>query len=139
MVLRIQLAKNLQKRKDNSEGISVAQSIENEFVGSWDWVEQVFYIHPCKQEILAFLRSLREKQYDKVFRAGQLRWVLMLSRSLKHGLRSAQHYVAFTFARDGLTMTVVSEGGEKEMVFEKIELNDCIEEQLRKLQLVVID
>lgn len=77
-------------------------AIEAEFVASWDWMENYYTEYALKQmgwndvsinwlkPMHPFLLELRQKGYDRKFRAGQQMMSLVLSRSQKHALRSDQ-------------------------------------------------
>jgi hypothetical protein len=76
--------------------------VEGEFIDSWDQMEKFFsnpmFIKENSDEIIRFIKSLREKGYDHHFRAGQAMTLFLLSRSRRHGLREDQPSICFSFA-----------------------------------------
>lgn len=83
-------------------------SIKEQFKLSWDDVESIFNdpllssFNPEKSAMLNFINELRQKGYDKVFRAGQMVYALVLSRSFEHGLRPEQAHIMFEFQSNGI-------------------------------------
>jgi hypothetical protein len=82
-------------------------AVESVFRASWDRAEE-FYLDMAGDKRLGwlspmagFVRELRGRGYDRLFRHGHAAYILVLSRSLKHGLRSNQPYVQFLPRTDG--------------------------------------
>jgi hypothetical protein len=80
-------------------------SIEGEFIQSWDRIEQFFDSvlepGPWKDQVLQFISQLRHAGYDRKLRAGQSLFALVVSRSRRHGLRLDQPCVCF-WLHDGV-------------------------------------
>jgi hypothetical protein len=80
-------------------------SIEGEFIRSWDQIEQFFDMvlepGPWKDQVLQFISQLRQAGYDRKLRAGQSLFKLVVSRSRCHGLRPDQPSVCF-WLHDGV-------------------------------------
>ena len=82
--------------------------IEDAFVQSWDWIERFYRDDLLSQAtwrwigaMPTLISGLRERGYDRVLRAGQSLFVLILSRAREHGLRDTQPFVAIERLRDG--------------------------------------
>ena len=78
--------------------------MERDFVLSWDRLEEFYRSissFPEQARALDFIAALRAIGFDRTLRAGQSLYTMLLSRSLRHGLRGDQVAVAFDF-RDGL-------------------------------------
>lgn len=81
--------------------------LADQFKISWDTLEQFYdelsshsgweWVRPIK----GLIRELRERGYDQNFRAGQALYLVMLSRSREHGLRSEQPRVIMEPCDDG--------------------------------------
>jgi hypothetical protein len=94
--------------------------IEVAFVQSWDWIEQFYRDDLLSQAtwrwlgaVPNLLSGLRERGYDRVLRAGQSLFILILSRSREYGLRDDQPFVAIEPQRDG-SMRLTSKFAGKE-------------------------
>ena len=90
-----------------SEYSNFSKVIEADFIRSWDWVEQFYKeisrFQNSKEEILEelrFISQLRAKGYDRIFRAETSSLGLVLSRSMRHGLRMDQPLLIFEFSDD---------------------------------------
>jgi hypothetical protein len=86
--------------------------IEGEFIKSWDSMEE-FYREldfPVKKQVAALMAAMRERGYDRKFRAGQSLLSLILSRSRRHGLRSGQRSIQFWFMEEGMEILVDGAG-----------------------------
>jgi hypothetical protein len=81
------------------------RGVEGELICSWDWIAAYFKEQCPSPEVQSFIQSMRELGYDKVLRAGQSLWWLLLSRSRRHGMDPGQPFIAFCFSNKG-TMTV---------------------------------
>ena len=83
-------------------------SIEKQFILSWDEMEYMYRNSPISKffpeslEMFKFIKQLREKGYDKVFRAGSVAFGLVLSRSIHYGLRDEQPSLRFVFVDNGI-------------------------------------
>ena len=77
----------------------VGNSIEGEFIQSWDRIEEFYRDDWCNfsDTVLDLIRAMRIAGYDRVLRAGQSLSSLGLSRSRRHGLRSGQPSLWFEF------------------------------------------
>jgi hypothetical protein len=82
--------------------------LQRDFIRSWDKVERFFEVQdffsrrkPGRQGHLKYVKSvlhtLRRRGYDKTLRAGQALDNLVLSRSVKHGLRQGQRSLMIDF------------------------------------------
>lgn len=110
------------------------RGIEGEFVESWDRIEK-FYAEmsfPPAQEIRLLVAEMRRRGYDYTLRAGQSLYLLILSRSRRHGLRQGQPHIKFQFREEG--MDVHTEIQETDTVsVSRIGLTREIEDRLSKL------
>ena len=77
------------------------RGLEDEFLKSWDGVEQNFREMnlPDTAKILALIAAMRQRGYDRIFRAGTSLYSLVLSRSREYGLHDSQPRVTFDFFR----------------------------------------
>lgn len=117
--------------------------IEGEFIKSWDWLEE-FYDDtrcPLADDIKAFMRAMRSKGYDRIFRAGQSLWSLILSRSRRHGMRPEQPCIQFWFRDDGMDVFNYIEDRRRgsRIAYSRIEFTPEIDALLVELQSVPID
>jgi hypothetical protein len=84
-----------------------SSEIEKQFLASWDSVERFFAQNDRDEEykyllhMLPLISELRQRGYDKHFRAGQSLHSLVLSRAIKRGLRREQPRVAIEPRPDG--------------------------------------
>ena len=127
------LHKKLHDRVGRTKKLEKLKGLEEQFVHSWNWVEDLYRAHPCYVEVVEFMNALRAKGYHKCLRAGQSMWTLMLSRALHHGLEKGHAYVYFCFAKEGMTAGFIDKN-KVEITSEKIELNEQIEEWLEELR-----
>jgi hypothetical protein len=121
--------------------------IEADFIRSWDGVEEfyknyseIFRIETT--EILNFIAQMRTKSYDKVFRAGNSLFALVLSRSLYHGLRGDQASLIFEFLKNTLKIYTSQDDRIKNVPIistPHIELTPEIERLLKDLEIRKID
>lgn len=89
--------------------------IEGEFIESWNRMEQFYQDprFPQSAPVLAFLTEARRAGYDRTLRAGQSLYTLVVSRSRRHGLRRDQPYIAISFARGVMEVTIHIDGKEQ--------------------------
>jgi hypothetical protein len=93
---------------------------EERFRASWDRTEQ-FYDRLLSNDgwswlrpIRPLIRHLRRMGYDRRLRAGPSVWILVLSRSREHGLRSGQHRVHLRLQPwGGMVISYISPEGEE--------------------------
>ena len=82
-------------------------SIEEEFIASWNWIEVFFtkrinnYRMEWLKPMLNLIAELRQHGHDKKLRAGQSLEYLVLSRSREHGLRRGQSMLRFELIAEG--------------------------------------
>lgn len=113
--------------------------IDGEFILSWDAVEQ-FYRESTleiKTDILALIKQIRIKGFDKTLRAGQSLYTLILSRSRRHGLQAGQPAVVLSFGTYGLhhlASAMEARFENTKLNFEKITYNEQLEQLLIRLQ-----
>lgn len=115
--------------------------MEEEFVMTWDWMESYYegLSHlKNKDKIVQLIREMRKKGFDKKMRAGQSLNDLVLSRSIKHGLREDQKGIRFSFEYIQSTMEI-NRRGYKKIVLDEIIYNEIIEEVLLELENEKID
>ena len=82
-------------------------AVENAFLASWEraeayyewWAEKRH--HEWLAPMVGFVRQLRGRGYDRIFRHGHALYFLVLSRSLEHGLRPTQPFIDFWPREDG--------------------------------------
>mgnify|MGYP003492569442 FL=1 len=131
-----------------SELSNFSKVIESDFIRSWDNVDHFYreiYSYN-KEEIsgrLRFISQLRAKGYERTLRAGTSFLALVLSRSMRHGLRDGQPRIIFQFGDDSKINIYTS---EKAPLNEKIKIcsqgfhiTPDIESLLKQLILEVID
>ena len=130
-------------RDDLGESISVSpvaryyeegRAVEGDFITSWDGIEQFYNSldHPARPAILEFVQDLRDADYDHTLRAGQSLWMLVLSRSRRHGLRPNQPRVGFDFRPDGMQVDAWI-GRHERLVVPQIRFTPGIDAVLKKL------
>ena len=127
------LHKKLHARAGRSGNLEKLKGLEEQFVHSWNWVEDLYRAHPCYNEVVAFMNSMRAKGYHKCLRAGQSMWVLMLSRALHHGLSQNHPYVYFCFSQREMTAGFCDKT-KVELTLPSIELTPEIESWLNDLR-----
>ncbi|MCE9530741.1 MAG: hypothetical protein K8T89_06395 [Planctomycetes bacterium] len=114
--------------------------IEGEFVKSWDSIER-FYGEINETFVLQvrkLIAKLREKGHDKLLRAGQSMWSLVVSRARRHGLRLNQPSITFWFLAEGMDVYInIKE--PKKITYAKIEFTAEIEALLQTLEAEDID
>ncbi len=83
-------------------------SIEGEFLESWDRIQSFFDDHcfPPRAPALQLISELRARGFERTLRAGQSIRTLILSRSRRHGLRQGQPCIRINFELSGDTMRV---------------------------------
>lgn len=112
-------------------------SIESEFLQSWDGVQQFYrsHLHSWRKcLVLLFIASLRRAGYDRKLRAGHSLYSLVLSRSRHYGLSAKQPRVGFEFR--GVIMYIVStddRGHEDKMSWLPIVLFGPVKKALERL------
>jgi hypothetical protein len=123
-----------------SEYYERGNGIIGEFILSWDFIEDFYRDSDLdkKSEILSLIQLMREKGFDRIFRAGQSLYTLVLSRSRRHGLQKSQGRILFSFDFIASAMEIRSKNGER-IAFERIEYNDTIENILKELESENID
>ena len=123
-------------------------SIKKQFILSWDETKYFYRNSPISKffpeswEMLKFIKYLREKGYDKVFRAGQIAFGLVLSRSLHYGLREEQPSLRFVFVNDGINVykeNIPKPGTREAQQIRVKKLTQEIEKLLKSLELKNID
>ena len=131
-----------------SELSDFGKVIESDFIRSWDNVENFYreiynYTTEDISGRLRFIHQLRAKGYERTLRAGNSSLALVLSRSMRHGLRDGQPRIIFQFGDDSKINIYTS---EKVYFNEKIKLcsqgfqiTPDIENLLKQLVLEVID
>lgn len=108
------------------------------FAESWASAEMLYITikHTYVENILKLMNALRSRGYDKNMRAGTSLYTFILSRSLEHGLKEGQAYVAFSFDQIGGTLIVRNgrhSGRFKEFRFDSIAFNETIDLLLQEL------
>jgi hypothetical protein len=88
--------------------MTTRSSIELDFIKSWDDIE-VFYVDLLSYKgwdhikpVLVLIRHLRALGYDKLLRAGQSVYILVLSRSVNWGLKDNQHRIGIEATPNGI-------------------------------------
>ena len=124
------------------------KAIEEDFSQSWDWIQRYFHDLFDPREWWAWLMpihnlitELRQRGYDRQFRAGQSMYSLVLSRSFKHGLRASQASLVFELLREGGMKIRYDEVGHLVSEFEvdRVEITPEIEALLARLLAQPID
>jgi hypothetical protein len=99
------------------------ESLQAAFQLSWDAVEEFYRDDLLKYEhwqwlrpLLVLVAALRAAGYDRVLRAGQSMYKLVLSRSRKHGLRKGQPSVVVQPYPDGTMEIIVDDGHASRVV-----------------------
>jgi len=112
------------------------EAILNQFVESWVETEQYFKDlinnHPGFEHlrpIVQFILGLREKGQDSHFRLGASMHLLLISRSVNHGLRPDQKYIMIEARNQKFEVTL--RDGEK--IYRQYLLEDLSDERLTKL------
>lgn len=117
------------------------QPIQDEFLRSWDRVETHYLdLMPnfaASKTILEMVHAMRDAGYDRVLRAGQSLWSLVLSRSRRHGLRLEQHSICFSFHDS--KMNVSSRDSDVFLKNVPIELSPDVRKVLDALVVMNID
>ncbi|WP_372369325.1 hypothetical protein [Candidatus Uabimicrobium sp. HlEnr_7] len=131
------LHEKLHARAGRSGKLDKLKGLEEQFVHSWNWVEDLYRSHPCYNEVVSFMNEMRTKGYHKYLRAGQSMWTLMLSRALHHGLSKKHTYVYFCFSKDEMVAGLCGET-KKEITFPQIKLTPEIESWLDQLRYEMI-
>lgn len=122
------------------------QDLKDRFRASWDRIEQFYdellshkgweWVRP----ITELITDLRQRDYDRLFRAGQSVWILMLSRSREHGLRPEQHFVAINPQRNGgMVVEYYTPEGKEAMEIGRIEFCQELHHLLTRLMEQGID
>ena len=77
----------------------IDSTVEAEFKKSWERAEEFYtgWLTPMS----GLVKELRSRGYDRLFRHGHTAYLLVLSRSLKHGLRGDQPSIMFFPQGDG--------------------------------------
>ncbi|MBI5928604.1 MAG: hypothetical protein HY862_04805 [Chloroflexi bacterium] len=112
--------------------------IEQGFLDSWDSMEKVFSAERhlvWLNEMSKVIKQLRERGYDRKFRAGQSLTAFIISRSIRHGLRNDQAKVYFDPRPDGTMRVSYQKRPNPDIVIEvdRMELTPEIEPLLQKL------
>lgn len=127
------------------------QGIEGEFLESWCQVEDFYkgIQRPFAMQVLNLIRRLRSAGYDRTLRAGTSLFSLLVSRSRRHGLRSGQPCIAFSFGDAPFTGGAITTGGmeagvyfdghERTIFFPGIEWSDNLNALLKELEAKPID
>lgn len=114
--------------------------VEGEFLASWDGIERFYrgLDWPFAGAVHALVADIRRAGYDRVLRAGQSLWSLVVSRSRRHGLRADQPSIAFEFGKAGMNL-YVNIGDVERCPVPVIALTPDVEALLRRLVSVAID
>lgn len=106
--------------------------VEGEFIVSWKQIESFvknnFGVN--QQELLQLIQKIKEKGFDKMLRAGTILETIVLSRSVRYGLREDQKSVSFYFLPSKM---IVKNKYEQIFEFDTITYNDTIENILKEL------
>jgi hypothetical protein len=116
--------------------------VEGEFFCSWNRIGDFYtnLVFPCKARAVLFIAQLRTAGYDRKIRAGQSLWMLVLSRSRRHGLRPDQACVRFEFSPHEDAMIVeVKHGDERSRLPSPIALSETVREALDRLLACPVD
>ncbi|HVU14778.1 MAG TPA: hypothetical protein VHD90_26060 [Phototrophicaceae bacterium] len=91
--------------------------------------------------MLDLMRELRQRGYDRQFRAGQSLWRFILSRSRQHGLRPDQPLLIFDLQREGSMFVGYHEPPDLTIEFatERIEIKPQVDGLLKRLLAQPID
>jgi len=82
----------------------------------------------------ALVEELRHRGFDRMFRFGHSLWFMVLSRSLKHGLRSGQPYVEIRpLAEGGLSIRYELAGKRGVLKSKTVSLTPHLENLLEQL------
>lgn len=122
-------------------------NIETEFAASWDRTQHFFANMVTssgwgyQEPLLRLIEELRQRGYDRKFRAGRSLVTFILSRSRVHGLRDDQPSLAFDVEpQEGLAIWQQAPyHAPTEIRFDKVELNSEIENLLSWLLAYPID
>jgi hypothetical protein len=123
------------------------QTTEEKFLQSWDAIEK-FYARIIASSgwawltpIFSLIAKLRERGYDRQFRAGQSLTMFSLSRSLNHGLRNEQPAFGIEILPDGTMHLWYHEPPNEniEMDVDQVEITPEVEEFLARLVAHPID
>jgi hypothetical protein len=121
------------------------QTIEEEFSRSWDRIEE-FFTHLSNEwgwliPILGLIAQMRERGYDRQFRAGQSMEIFVLSRALNHGLRPEQAAFRIELQMDDRMHLRYLEHPDVhiEMDVDRVEITPEVEEFLTRLLAHPID
>ncbi|MCW4470892.1 hypothetical protein OGH69_18130 [Flavobacterium sp. MFBS3-15] len=87
------------------------------------------------QPIIKFISDLKQKGYDKYFRLGTSVDMLIISRSVEHGLRNDQKHIKIYAYQDYLDVTF----REGDKVYRHYEVNDLSDERVLKLLETLMD
>lgn len=120
---------------------SAPNTVEQDFLRSWDLVEQDFI--GCLsytrfrdlKPMVALIADLRARHYDRHLRAGRQLFVFVLSRSHTHGLRGGQAKLSIWLRQGGGMNVEYYEPGKAKikMEFDWLELNPELENLLLNL------
>jgi hypothetical protein len=113
---------------------------EGEFITSWDAIERFYEdaLFPCAGPVLGMIARIRQAGYDKTLRAGQSLWLLVVSRSRRHGLREGQPSITFAFTGNGMDVYNDVDGQER-LSFPRIEFTPQVNDLLNRLSTKHID
>jgi hypothetical protein len=118
-----------------AEDFEKGSPLEGEFLKSWDRVEEFFkeVNLPIQPDIMQLIKTMREKGFDKTLRAGTSLYDLLVSRSRRHGLKSEQPYVRFSFYYIKSIMEVQA-WKEKALSYDAVTYTNDIETILKTLE-----
>lgn len=126
-----------EKLRKKSKRTSYVKTVEEDFINSWNWVESLYKPHPLCEKILPFMKTIREKGYEKTLRAGQSLWTFMISRSIRHGLQAEQRYIYIHFTEEGMIFGF-NDKKKQEITTAEIKYIPELEKMLQELQKTII-
>lgn len=120
--------------------------IEAEFLHSWDGIEnsynsEIFAMRwKWMTNIRPFIRTLRERGYDRQLRAGQSMFTFIVSRSREYGLRRDQPFLAFDMLEQGgMAVTFVAQNVFVPLVLPRADVTPELEPLLTALLAYPVD
>lgn len=87
------------------------------------------------QPIIKFIADMKQKGFDKHFRLGNSVHMLIISRSVNHGLRDDQKHIKIYAYQDYLDVTL----REGDKVYRHYEVKDLSDERVSKLLETLMD
>ncbi|WP_442267390.1 hypothetical protein ACSIGC_06865 [Tenacibaculum sp. ZS6-P6] len=117
--------------------MKIENDYKNDFIESWDLIEQFYRRYPDKEEpftkdALKLIKKMRRLGLDEELRAGQSLWFLLLSRNRFHGIDKEPH-LKIVFLGEN-KMSVKSSINEIETTHElKVEYDGYLEKVTNEL------